>query len=137
MGANPCTSTPAGKKKRKRKQRMHTSEVMTIRVNFHQSKYRTFKDYYLKEVSEHLQWAFPNLVIYGFRFLELMPETWLALWAYLRTRFRTQSPSACCQLFCKYRSCFDCLYVSREETFCKSARLSGNQRFTGTHFPSF
>ena len=38
--------SPVGEKKRKR--RLHTSEVMTILVYFHQSKYRTFKDYYLK-----------------------------------------------------------------------------------------
>ena len=56
-----------------------------ILVYFHQSKYRTFKDYYLKEVSQHLRWAFPHLVSYN-RFLELMPETSRLLWAYLRTR---------------------------------------------------
>lgn len=77
---------PDAEKKRKRKRRMHTSEVMTILVYFHQSKYRTFKAYYLKEVSEHLRWAFPHLVSYN-RFLEVMPETSHLLWTYLRTRF--------------------------------------------------
>ena len=77
---------PDAEKKRKRTRRMHTSEIMTILVYFHQSKYRTFKAYYLKEVSQHLRWAFPKLVSYN-RFLEVMPETSHFLWAYLRTRF--------------------------------------------------
>ena len=77
---------PEGEKKRKRSRRLHASEVMTILVYFHQSKYQTFKDYYLKAVCEHLRWAFPNPVSYS-RFLELIPETLMPLWAYLQTRF--------------------------------------------------
>ena len=77
---------PAREKKRKRSRRLHDSEVMTILVYFHESKYRTFKDYYLKEVCLHLRWAFPNPVSYS-RFLELIPETLTLLWAYLQTRF--------------------------------------------------
>ena len=76
----------AGVKKRNRRRRMHTSEVMTLLVDFHQSKYRTFKDYYLKHVRQHLRWAFPNLVSYN-RFVELIPETLTPLWTYLRMRF--------------------------------------------------
>ena len=72
--------------KRGRPRTLHPSEVMTILVNFHQSGYRTFKDYYLKEVCLHLRWAFPNLVSYN-RFVALMPETLLALSVYLYTRF--------------------------------------------------
>jgi hypothetical protein len=34
--------------------RMTLSEVMTIAIHFHQSKYRTFKDYYLKHVCVYL-----------------------------------------------------------------------------------
>ncbi|RKU18757.1 IS982 family transposase [Candidatus Poribacteria bacterium] len=59
---------------------------MMILVYFHESKYRTFKDYYLKEVCMRLRWAFPNIVSYS-RFLELIPETLPLLWAYLQTRF--------------------------------------------------
>lgn len=77
---------PKGEKKRKRSCRLHASEVMTILVYFHQSKYRTFKDYYLKKVCEHLHWAFPNPVSYS-RFLEFIAETLPLLWAYLQTRF--------------------------------------------------
>ena len=50
---------------------------MTILVNFHQSQYRTFKDYYLKEVCLHLRWAFPNLVSYN-RFVALKSEVMFA-----------------------------------------------------------
>ena len=72
--------------KRGRPRTLHPSEVMTILVNFHQSGYQTFKDYYLKEVCLHLRWAFPDLVSYN-RFVALMPETLLALSVYLYTRF--------------------------------------------------
>ena len=44
----PGTSSP---EKRGRPRTMHPSEVMTILVNFHQSGYQTFRDYYLKEVA--------------------------------------------------------------------------------------
>ena len=74
--------------KRGRPRRMHPSEVMTILVDFHQSRYRTFKDYYLKQVCLGLRWAFANLVSYN-RFVALMPETLLPLSVYLYTRFGT------------------------------------------------
>ena len=73
-------------KKRHRKHHMHTSEVMTILVYFHHRQYRTFKDYYLKHICIKLRWAFPHLVSYN-RFVELIPQTLMALWGYLRLRF--------------------------------------------------
>jgi hypothetical protein len=54
---------------------------MTILVNFYQSQYRTFKDYYLKEVCLRLRWAFANLVSYN-RFVALMPEALFLLSVY-------------------------------------------------------
>lgn len=74
-----------GSRQRQRKQRLCLSEVMTIVVSFHQSGYRTFKDYYLRYVTPHLRWAFPQLVSYP-RFVELMPQTLVPLCAYLQTR---------------------------------------------------
>src|SRR5215210_3473811 len=65
--------------------RLGVSEVMTIVVSFHQSGYRTFKDYYLRYVTPHLRWAFPQVVSYS-RFVELMPEALVPLCAYLQTR---------------------------------------------------
>ena len=74
-----------GTRKRIRKSRLSLSEVMTIIIWFHMSGYRTFKDYYIKEVSTHLRWAFPYLVSYN-RFVELMPQALLPLCFYFRTR---------------------------------------------------
>ena len=65
--------------------RMSLSEVMTIAIHFHQSKYRTFKDYYLKYVCEHLIDYFPNLVSYN-RMVELMPNVLTACLYYLKSR---------------------------------------------------
>ena len=65
--------------------RMTLSEVMTIVIHFHQSKYRTFKDYYLNHVCEHLIDYFPNLVSYN-RMVELMPNVLTACLYYLKSR---------------------------------------------------
>ena len=73
------------REKRGRPRTLHPSEVMTILVNFHQSQYRTFKDYYLKEVCLHLRWAFPHLVSYN-RFVALKSEVMFASSVYLYTR---------------------------------------------------
>lgn len=70
---------------RHRKATLALSEVMTIIVWFQQSTYRTFKDYYLKEVSKHLRDEFPKLVSYT-RFVELMPLALVPLCFYLQTR---------------------------------------------------
>jgi hypothetical protein len=74
-----------GSKKRIRKSNLILSEVMTIIVWFHASGYRTFKDYYIKEVIPHLQWAFHDLVSYN-RFVELMSQALFPLCCYLMTR---------------------------------------------------
>ncbi len=70
---------------RHRKSSLALSEVMTIIVWFHQSSYRTFKDFYQNEVSKHLRQEFPKLVSYT-RFVELMPWALLPLCCYLQTR---------------------------------------------------
>jgi hypothetical protein len=75
----------SGSPRRHRKTTLLLSEVMTIIVWFQQSGYRTFKDYYCKEVSQHLRDEFPNLVSYT-RFVELMADTLVPLCFYLQTR---------------------------------------------------
>ena len=60
--------------------RLSLSEVMTICIHFHQSSYRTFKDYYIKQVCENLSDYFPRLVSYN-RMVELMPNVLAACWA--------------------------------------------------------
>lgn len=74
-----------GERRRIRASRLCLSEVMTIVVSFHQSGYRTFKDYFLRYVSPHLHWAFPRLVSYS-RFVEMMQEALVPLCAYMQTR---------------------------------------------------
>ncbi len=71
-----------GTRKRMRKSRLSLSEVMTIIIWFHESSYRTFKDYYTKEVCAHMRWAFPDLVSYN-RFVELMSGALFPLCSYL------------------------------------------------------
>ena len=51
----------SGTLQRHRNSTLALSEVMTIIVWFQQSSYRTFKDYYQKEVCKHLRQEFPRL----------------------------------------------------------------------------
>ena len=75
----------SGSRKRLKESSLCLSEVMTILVHFHSSQYRTFKDYYTREVCQHLRDEFPKLVSYS-RFVELMPLTVVPLCFYLLTR---------------------------------------------------
>lgn len=50
------------KPQRNRKRRLCLSEVMTLLIWFHQSVYRTFKDFSLKHVLVSLRSEFPGLV---------------------------------------------------------------------------
>jgi hypothetical protein len=74
-----------GSRQRWREPRLCLSEIMTIVIHFHQSGYRTFKDYFLRYVTPHLRWAFPQVVSYN-RFVELMQAAVVPLCAYLQTR---------------------------------------------------
>lgn len=65
--------------------RLSLSEVMTIVIAFHGSGFRTFKDFYTRQVLPHWRNAFPNLVSYN-RFVELMPWALLLLCCFLQTR---------------------------------------------------
>ena len=60
------------------------SEIMTIVILFHSSRFRDFKHFYLNLLIFHRP-AFPGLVSYT-RFVELMPSSLVALCAYLNTR---------------------------------------------------
>lgn len=81
---------PAQPKQRHRKFGLCLSEVMTIVIQFHLSGYRTFKEYYTKEVLVHQRGEFPRLVSYN-RVVELLPMTFVPLCVYLKTRFGTCS----------------------------------------------
>ena len=67
------------------KPKLSTSEIMTIIIYFHMTRYRDFKTYYSEFVSQYLRAEFPNLVSYN-RFVELMPTAFLPLCLYLHTR---------------------------------------------------
>lgn len=75
-----------GLRQRRREPKLSLSEQMTIIIHFHQSGYRTFKDYYQRHVSTHLRQEFPALVSYA-RFVELMPQTIVPLMVYLHHCF--------------------------------------------------
>jgi hypothetical protein len=60
-------------RKRKRKNSLTLSEIMTISIFFHHSGYKTFKSYYCKHVRRYLKKAFPELVSYN-RFVELQQQ---------------------------------------------------------------
>ena len=62
-----------GSKKRRRAGQLSLSEIMTILIFFHQSRYRNFKAYYTEYVCTQLRGEFPNLVTYE-RFVILMPS---------------------------------------------------------------
>jgi hypothetical protein len=74
-----------GSRQRWREHRLGLSEVRTIVVSFPQSGSRTFKDYFLRYVTPHLRWAFPQLGSYS-RFVELRPEALVPRCAYFQTR---------------------------------------------------
>jgi len=76
-------SLPADKPTRRRKRGLCLSEVMTILIAFHHSGYRTFKDFYTRQVLLEWQAEFPGLVSYS-RFIEFLPGALLALCMYLQ-----------------------------------------------------
>ena len=75
-----------GSKKRRRGGQLRISEIMTILIYFHQSRYRHFKAYYTEHVCAHLKGEFPNLVTYE-RFVVLMPSALGPLSAYLKSLY--------------------------------------------------
>lgn len=72
-----------GNVKRIKKSSLCMSEIMTIVVYFHHSGYKTFKDYYSKEVITRMRHYFPRLVSYT-RFVELMKSVVVPLLVYAK-----------------------------------------------------
>lgn len=71
------------RKSNKSQYTLSLSEIMTILIGFHLSKYRTFKDYYKRYVQVILKPYFPRLVSYN-RFVELMPAAAIVLFFFLK-----------------------------------------------------
>ena len=75
----------SGMRQRNRAGNLSLSEIMTIMIHFHQSGYRTFKDYYEKHVRKYLSTDFPKLVSYN-RFVRLMSRSFVPLVFYLLSK---------------------------------------------------
>lgn len=80
--ATHCLPETTPLETRGRPRQLHPSEVMTLLIAFHQSKYRTFKHFYEKHVCVYLCAEFPHLVSYS-RFVQLKQEVLTLLTLYL------------------------------------------------------
>ena len=67
-----------------RSNQMSVSEMITILILFHQSGFRTFKDFYKKSIMKHRTKEFPNTVCYA-RFIQLIPKILVPLLAFINT----------------------------------------------------
>ena len=76
-------STPKGDTRAKRSMNLSMSEIMTLVIYFHYSKFRTFKDYYNLLVKDRLQKYFPKSPSYS-RFIELMKRVLFPLFVFLQ-----------------------------------------------------
>lgn len=72
-----------GQDKRDRAFSLSLGEIMTIAIYYHESGYKTFKDYYEKQVLTHMKGDFRSLVSYN-RFLELRQKAFLPLLIFLQ-----------------------------------------------------
>lgn len=84
--AHKAKQLPSDKPKRNRARSLSTSEILTILIAFHQSGFRNFKTFYTGYVCQHLKAEFPDLVSYH-RFVEFIPASLVALFAYLHSLF--------------------------------------------------
>ena len=75
-----------GEIRRNRKRSLSLSEIITILVAFHQTHSRNFKYFYLNQVKQQWNNAFPNLLSYQ-RFIEWIPSTLIPLCVYLKHCF--------------------------------------------------
>lgn len=106
-----------GLRKRNRRSYLCLSEIMTIVIWFHMSGYKTFKDYYVREVSSHLRWALHFIVSYN-RFVELMSDALVPLCYYLHTR----------KGFCSGISFIDSMKI----VVCHNRRINSHKVFSHT-----
>jgi hypothetical protein len=75
----------SSERKRIKNSQLSLSEIMTIIVYFHHSRYRDFKHYYQDLILQYHYPDFPDLVSYN-RFVELMSSSLVPLIFYLNTR---------------------------------------------------
>lgn len=102
--------------RRHRTGQLAESEIMTILICFHSSRYRTFKAYYTQHVCVAWRREFPGLVSYS-RFVELMPVVLVSLSAYLES----------CRGTCTGISFVDSTPIA----VCKNPRIQQHRVFAG------
>lgn len=100
-----------------RKRCLSMSDVMTIVINFHHSKMRTFKDYYNNHVKMFLTKAFHGLVSYN-RFVELMRDSMQHLYIFTNC-------------FCLGKVTGISFIDSTVLAVCKNLRISSHKVFKG------
>lgn len=105
-----------GDKHRNREGKLCESEVMTLLIHFHQSRYRDFKHYYTDYVQRHLKVYFPDLISYP-RFVAIMADVLIPLVCYLETR--------------KGRMTGISFVDSTKLAVCHNLRISRNKVFKG------
>jgi hypothetical protein len=106
----------SGAIQRRRSGNLSASEIMTIMIHFHQSRYRDFKGYYTRYVQVYLRSEFPQLVSYE-RFVQLMPSVLVPLCAYL---------SSC------YGRCSGLSFIdSTSIAVCHNRRIQSHRVFDG------
>ena len=106
----------SGVVQRRRSGNLSVSEIMTIMIHLHQSRYRNFKSYYTQHVQVYLRSEFPELVSYE-RFVQLMPSVLVPLCAYL---------SSCCGR-CTGISFIDSTSIA----VCHNRRIQSHRVFDG------
>ena len=74
----------SGKRHRNRPCRMSDSEIMTILVLFHTSRFRDLKSFYLGYICQHMRKDFPTVISYN-RFVERQAQVGLHLLLFLQT----------------------------------------------------
>ncbi len=106
----------SGTKIRRRAGQLCLSEIMTLIIHFHQSRYRHFKAYYTEYVQVYLQAAFPHLVSYE-RFVSLQSRALGPLLAYL---------------YSLYGACSGTSFIdSTALAVCHNRRIPAHQVFAG------
>ena len=85
-----CLPSEATSETRGHPRQLHPSEVMTILIAFHQSRYRTLKHFYQRHVCVYYRAEFPRLVNYS-RFVQLKKEVLAPFNAYLSVNLGTCS----------------------------------------------
>ena len=74
----------SGKQHRNRPGRMSDSEIMTILVLFHTSRFRDLKSFYLGYICQHMRKEFPHVISYN-RFVERQAKVGLHLLLFFQT----------------------------------------------------